>query len=268
MRTVPSRLRVAVLFLPAALAISAGCDIAMADFAEKETAEWRKTYELSPGGRVEIGNVNGRINVRTGEGNVVEIVALKTAKAASVDAARQTLGRIEIRESSAPDAVKVDTHLDRSASSVFGDTNWHVEYTVRVPAAANVTLSTVNGGVEVTGVTGRVVAQATNGGIVARSISGMIDASTTNGGVDVELARVDPGGAKLECTNGGIALGLPSSSSATLSARVTNGGIDTGGLSIMTRGESSRRRMDGDLNGGGPRISMACTNGGIELRQR
>jgi hypothetical protein len=96
----------------------------------------------------------------------------------------------------------------------------------------------------------------------------MIDASTTNGGVDVELARVDPGGAKLECTNGGIALGLPSSSSATLSARVTNGGIDTGGLSIMTRGESSRRRMDGDLNGGGPRISMACTNGGIELRQR
>ena len=48
MRSIPTRLRAAILVLPVALAISAGCDIAMADFAEKETAEWRKTYELSP----------------------------------------------------------------------------------------------------------------------------------------------------------------------------------------------------------------------------
>ena len=268
MPSIPTRLRAAILILPVALALSAGCDIAMADFAEKETAEWRKSYELSPGGRVEIGNVNGRIKVQTGEGNTVEVVALKIAKAANVDAAKQTLGRIEIRESSSPDGVKVDTHFDREASSMFRHSNWQVEYTVRVPVSANVKLSTVNGGVEVTGVSGRVVAEATNGGVIARGISGTIEASTTNGGVDVELAKVDQGGAKLECTNGGIVLALPNDSAATVSARVTNGGIDTGGLSIMSRGENSRRRLDGDLNGGGPRISMECTNGGIELRKR
>ena len=212
--------------------------------------------------------MNGRIKVQPGEGNTVEVVALKTAKAGSVDAAKQTLGRIEIRESSSPDGIKVDTHFDRSASSMFSHNNWQVEYTVRVPVAANVKLSTINGGVEITGVSGRVVAEATNGGVTARGISGTIEASTTNGGVDVELARVDPAGAKLECTNGGIVLGLPTDSSATLSARVTNGGIDTGGLAIMARGENSQRRLDGDLNGGGPRISMECTNGGIELRKR
>ena len=268
MRSIPTRLRAAILVLPVALAISAGCDIAMADFAEKESAEWRKTYELSPGGRVEIGNVNGRIKVATGEGNRVEVLALKTARAANVDAAKQTLGNIEIRDSSSPDGVKIDTHFDRSSSSLFRNSNWQVEYTVRVPASAQVKLSTINGGVEVTGVSGRVVAEATNGGIIARGVSGTIEASTTNGGVDVELARVDHGGAKLECTNGGITLGLPADSAATLSARVTNGGIDTGGLAVITRGESSRRRLDGDLNGGGPRISMECTNGGIELRKR
>jgi len=266
MRSIPTRLRAAILVLPVALAISAGCDIAMADFSEKETAEWRKSYELSPGGRVEIGNVNGKIDVRTGEGNTVEVVARKTARAANVDAAKQTLGRIEIRDSSSADGVKVDTHFERS--SLFSHNNWQVEYTVRVPATANVKLSTVNGGVEISGVSGHIVAEATNGGITARGIAGMIEASTTNGGVDVEMAKVDQGGAKLECTNGGISLGLPSESSATLSARVTNGGIDTGGLSIMTRGESSKRRLDGDLNGGGPRISMACTNGGIQLIKR
>jgi DUF4097 and DUF4098 domain-containing protein YvlB len=268
MRSIPTRLRAAILILPVALALSAGCDIAMADFTEKETSEWRKSYELSPGGRVEIGNVNGRIRVQTGEGNTVEVVAVKTAKASNVDAAKQALGRIEIRESASPDGIKVETHFDRSGSSMFGHNNWRVEYTVRVPVSANVKLSTVNGGVEVTGVSGRVLAEATNGGVIARGISGTIEASTTNGGVDVELARVDQGGAKLECTNGGIVLALPNDSSATLSARVTNGGIDTGGLSIMARGENSRRRLDGDLNGGGPRISMECTNGGIELRKR
>ena len=273
MRSIPTRLRAtrlraAILALPVALAFSAGCDIAMADFAEKETAEWRKSYELSPGGRVEIGNVNGRIRVHTGEGNTVEVVALKSARAANVDAAKQTLGRIQIRETSTPDGIKIDTQVERSGSSFFNHSNWQVEYTVRVPASANVKLSTVNGGVEVTGVSGRVIAEATNGGITARGITGAIEASTTNGGVDVELAKIDQGGAKLECTNGGITLGLPSDGGATFSARVTNGGIDTGGLSIMTRGESSRRRLDGDLNGGGPRISMECTNGGIELVKR
>ena len=267
MRSIPTRLRAATLILPVALAMSTGCDIAMADFAEKESAEWRKTYDLSPGGQVEIGNVNGRIRVATGEGSTVEIVALKTARAANIDAAKQTLGRIEIRESSSPDSVKVDTRFER-ASSLFNHNNWQVEYTVRVPASANVKLSTVNGGVEVTGVSGRVTAETTNGGIVARGIAGTIQASTTNGGVDVELTKVDQAGAKLECTNGGIVLGLPQDSSATLSARVTNGGIDTGGLAIVARGENSRRRLDGDLNGGGPRISMECTNGGIELRKR
>lgn len=268
MRSIPTRVRAALLILPVALAISSGCDIAMAEFAEKESAEWRKTYELTPGGRVEIGNVNGRIRVSPGDGNKVEIVAVKTARAANTDAAKQTLGRIEIRDSSSADGVKVDTHFERSTSSLFNHSNWQVEYTVRVPASASVKLATVNGGVEISGVSGRVVAEATNGGIIARGISGVIEASTTNGGVDVELAKVDQGGAKLECTNGGIVLGLPSDSSATLSARVTNGGIDTGGLAIMARGENSRRRLDGDLNGGGPRISMECTNGGIEIRRR
>ena len=268
MRSIPTRLRAAVLVLPVALALSAGCDIAMADFAEKQTAEWRKTYQLSPGGRLEIGNVNGKIDVRAGDGDVVEIVAMKSARAGNVEAAKQALARIEIRENASSDGIKISTHFDRSASSLFNGSNWQVAYTVRVPASAHVKLSTVNGGVEVSGISGRIDAEATNGGIVARAVGGPIEASTTNGGIEVELVKVDPAGAKLECTNGGITLGLPADSNATLSARVTNGGIDTGGLSILARGESSRRKLDGDLNGGGPRISLGCTNGGIELVKR
>lgn len=268
MAAIPTPLRRAVLVLPVLLVASAGCDIAMADFTEKETAEWRKSYELRPGGQVEITNVNGKIDVVTGEGNTVEVVATKIARGASKEAAKQTLGRIEIREGASADGVKIETQFERSGAGLFGQANWQVQYRVTMPVQANLKLSTVNGGLEITGVAGHINAEATNGGIKARDIGGTIEATTTNGGVDVDLSKVAEGGARLECTNGGIHLRLPADAAASLSARVTNGGIDTGGLTLQTRGESTRRRMDGDLNGGGPRITLAGTNGGINISGR
>lgn len=269
MKFMSRRVRDAAALLPILLLISAGCDIAMADYREQETAEWRKSYELQPGGRVEVSNVNGKIQVLPSEGNTVEVFAKKIGKASSKDLAKQAMDRIQIVDSSSGDVIKVETKVDRSnGGGLFSHSQAQVEYTVRVPARADVKVTTVNGGVEVEGITGRVDAESTNGAVVARDVSGQIEASTTNGGVDVQLAAVPEGGVKLECTNGGIELSLPSDAKATISARVSNGGIDAEGLNITTRGESSRRRLDGDLNGGGPRIEIEGTNGGISIRAR
>lgn len=266
MRTLNRRARAAALVLPVLLVASAGCDIAMADYKQKETAEWRKSYELQPGGHVEISNVNGKIDVQRGTGNTVEVVALKSARAASSEAAKQALERIEIQENISPADVRIQTRMQRSGA-LFSGANLQVEYTVRVPAGADVKFSTVNGGIEITGLEGRINAETTNGGIKARDISGPIEASTTNGGVEVDLAQLAEPGVKLGCTNGGIRLRLPSDAKATISARVTNGGIDTSGLQLETS-ESSRRRLDGRLNGGGTRIDIEGTNGGIRISGR
>lgn len=256
---------VAALVLPAVLA-TAGCDIVTADFKHKESTEWRKTYELQPGGRVEIGNVNGKIDVEPSTGNTVEIVALKTARAGSAEGAKQALERIQIREEASPSSVKVETNIQRN-HSFFNMGGAEVRYTVRVPAGAEVRFTTVNGGIELGGLTGRIRAETTNGGITARNVEGSIEASTTNGGVDVELSRLNQGGVRLECTNGGIKLRLPSDSKANISANVTNGGINTEGLSIDTT-ETSRRHLEGRLNGGGPTIKIEGTNGGIRIAAR
>lgn len=267
MHSTSKRMRPVILVLPVLAVLSAGCDIAMADHREQATAEWRKTYELQPGGRVEIGNVNGKITVLPAQGNTVEVVATKTGRGATAQAAKENLERIEIRDSAAAGTIKVETHVPRTGT-FFRNGGVSVEYAVRVPAGAELKVSTVNGGVDVTGVSGRVTAETTNGGIKGRDISGPIDASTTNGGVDVDLTRVAESGVKLECTNGGIRLRLPADAKASLSARVTNGGIDTDGLSVRVAGEATRRRLDGDLNGGGPRVSLEGTNGGIRISAR
>jgi hypothetical protein len=268
MKVMNSRLRASLLLLPLVLTTSAGCDIAMADYREQQTAEWRKSYELQPGGRVEIGNVNGKIEVAPGAGNTVEIYAKKIGKAASVEAAKAAIERIQIIESAEGGVIKVETKIDRSGGGMFNHSQGQVEYTVRMPANAELKVTTVNGGVELSGLTGRVSAEATNGAVRGRDIAAEIDASTTNGGVEMDLAAVPAGGVKLECTNGGIKLRLPTDARATIAARITNGGISTQGLSIQNRGEMSNRRLDADLNGGGPRISLEGTNGGIIIGAR
>lgn len=268
MNLLPSRLRTLALLLPVLLVASAGCDIAMADFSEQQTDEWRKTFPLEAGGRVEISNVNGKIDVVAWDRNDVEVVAKKTGRAATQEAAKEALGRIQIVDSTKDGVVRVETKIDRSGGGLFGNNNGQVEYTLRVPTGADLTLSTVNGGVEIDGGTGRIVAEATNGGIRARGVAGPVEASTTNGGVHLDLTAVHADGVKMECTNGGLHLLLPADARATISARVTNGGIDTSGLEMQTRGESTRRRLDADLNGGGARIQIEGTNGGINIRAR
>lgn len=267
MRMRSRRLRVAAVVLPILLVTSAGCDIALDAHKQKETAEWRKSYELRPGGKLEISNVNGKIDVQPSSGNTVEVIALKTGKGTSPEAARQALERIEIQETVSPSSVRLITKMQQG-SGLFGGGGLEVQYTVRVPSGAEVKLSTVNGGIELTGLDGQVTAETTNGGIKARDVSGSIDASTTNGGVEVELSQVPEGGVRLGCTNGGIVLRLPSSARATISARITNGGIDTSGIQLSQTGESSKRRLDGTLNGGGPRIELEGTNGGIRISGR
>jgi len=271
MRTMPRRARKAVFALPLLVVASAtvtGCDLAMAHYKEKETAEWRKTYDLQPGGRLEINNINGKIDVEPSTGNTVEIVAEKSARAASSEAAKEALGRIEIQETASPTNVRIETKVQRNAGGLFGRAEQRVHYVVKVPALLEVRLSTVNGGIELTGLKGRITAETTNDGIKAHDVSGQIDASTTNGGVDVELAQVAESGVKLGCTNGGIELKLPADARATISARITNGGINTDGLKIETVGESTSRRLNGRMNGGGPSISLEGTNGGIRISSR
>jgi DUF4097 and DUF4098 domain-containing protein YvlB len=261
-----ARRSIALAILPVLLVGICGCDIVTADLKARETAEWRKSYQLSPGGRIEIRNVNGRIDVQPSAGNAVEIVAVKSARAGTPEAAKEALGRIEILDSSSGELIKIETKLPRGGQ-FFNMGSTEVRYTVKVPAAADVDFSTVNGGIELTGLTGRIKTETTNGAIVGRDIGGPIEATTTNGGVEVEVTRIAEQGVKLGCTNGGIELRLPRDAKATITASVTNGGISADGLSL-DKTESSRRRLEARLNGGGPPVRLEGTNGGIRLDGR
>jgi hypothetical protein len=263
MRSAAIRALPVTAILPLLLLWSSGCDVARAGFQHTETAEWRKTYELQPGGRVEIRNVNGAIEVQAGTGNSVEVVAKKSARGANAEDAKRNLERLEIVEQSDSSSVRVET---KPSGSWFGG-HGSITYVVRVPGGGRLHFSTVNGGVELSGVSGEITAETTNGGVRAYNVSGSITATTTNGGVEVDLAQLGEQGARLECTNGGVAIRLPADARASISASVSNGGITTSGLNLDTT-DSSRRRLEAKLNGGGVPVKLEGVNGGIRISAR
>ena len=262
-----SRRLVPALLVALLASATAGCDIVTADLRSEETSRWHKTYTLDANGRVEIGNVNGKIRVEASDGNTVDVTALKKARGSTPEQAKASLERVSIMETAIPGSVKVETKIARLQGIVFNGGNLQVEYTVKVPVGAEVRLNTVNGGIEIAGLKGRVTAETTNGGIEARGLSGQLHASTTNGGLDIDLESVAEGGVRLECTNGGIRVRLPRDAKATISAKVANGGISQD-LPIEATGDNSRRRLEGRMNGGGPRLEIEGTNGGITLTAR
>ncbi len=245
------------------LVLSSGCDIATASLRHTETSEWRKTYEVQAGGRVEIRNVNGAIEVEPGTGNTVEVIAKKSARGSTPEDAKRNLERLQIVEQSDTGSVKVET---KTSGNFFGGQG-SITYVVRVPAGRQLHFSTVNGGVELRNVSGDITAETTNGGVRAHNVSGSITATTTNGGVEVDVAQLGDRGARLECTNGGVGIRLPADARASISASVSNGGISTSGLNLETT-DSSRRRLEAKLNGGGVPVKLEGVNGGIRIGAR
>jgi hypothetical protein len=257
--------------LAALLVATAACDVSVGeggfsmDLARASVKDtWTRSYPLEAGGRLELINVNGRINAAPADGQTVELVAERTAKGSTEEAARKLLDQIEMREEVGPSRVRVEVRAPRS----FGTGGHEVVWTVKVPRGAVVDLRTTNGRVRATGLSGEVHASAVNGGVEAEALeTSNVDASTVNGGVRVALARplTSEGSVSLEAVNGGVSLSLPPESRATITARVTNGGINTSGLDLERSGEESRRRLDATLNGGGARVSLQTTNGGVRI---
>src|SRR4029078_12850800 len=163
------------VFVPLLLASIAttGCDIVTADLRHEESTEWHKTYQLDQGGRGEIGNVNGKIEVEPSTGSTVDVTAVKKARGATPEAAKAALERATINDDVTSGRVQIETQMARS-DGIFGGNNVTVEYRVRVPAGAEVKFTTVNGGVDVSGLEGRITGATPNGGVTARGIKGQL----------------------------------------------------------------------------------------------
>jgi hypothetical protein len=266
---------VLALVLAAGLSV-AGCDIQAGngnfeiDFASGKAQDtWSRTYQVPATGRFELINVNGKITAESTEGTDVVVEGRRTAKARSDESAKELLAKLEIREEVGESTVRVESRPPR----INGGFNGHeIEWTVKVPKGVIVDLRTINGGVRLNGLANEIHAKTTNGGVKGLNITpSLIEASAVNGGIEFELGSPldTTDSIEIETVNGGVELSLPSESKATIAARCVNGGVKVEGLEISKEEQGNdfdrRRRLNGTMNGGGAKVNMSTTNGGVRL---
>lgn len=222
---------------------------------------WTRTYDISKTGEVSITNVNGRVDVEGTDGSTVEVQAERVVHASTDQLAQELLPKIPINDKSTPDLVQVET--GRITGILIG-AGFEVRYRVKAPKGVTLRASTVNGGVEVRRLSGRVVARTTNGGVVANDITGGLEAQTVNGGVRANFSSIGTSDVRLGTVNGGVRVSLPESAKVTLNATWVNGGFNPTGLKFDIR-ENGKRHFEGLLNGGGALINVNTVNGGIRV---
>jgi DUF4097 and DUF4098 domain-containing protein YvlB len=223
---------------------------------------WTRSYTLTGADtRVEIANTNGTITVEATDGAALEVKAVIVAHGGTEDAAKEALGKVEMREDAGASSVRIEPRYPKGP----GRQGVTVNFTLKVPKSVKVNVATVNGGIHLAGVQAAIRAESTNGSIEGSGLGSAIVADTTNGSIKLSMAGLAGDGVNAETTNGGIELKLPEAAKATVSARCVNGGIAVNDLTFEKVGEATKRKLDGRINGGGAPVKLETVNGSIRV---
>ena len=204
---------------------------------------------------------NGGIEVTGGARGDMVVRAKITASAGTEARAKEIVA-----------AVRIDAMSDRVSADGPGGLarreSWSVSYRLAVPTQSSLQLKTVNGGIVVKGVEGRIEFTTVNGGVKLASVGGEVKGRTSNGGVDVDLdgPTWQGTGLDVETSNGGVRLKLPADYSAQLDAGTVNGGISVD-FPVTLQGRLDKQ-ITTSLGGGGPLIRVRTHNGGVSVSKK
>jgi len=230
---------------------------------------------IPEGGWIRVRNLNGAIRVRSSTRDVVEVRATKSWRRGDPDDVRIELskatdGSILVCAIWNENARCTENGYSSSSDDNRGRRNndVSVEFEVLVPRGVKVGVWSVNGGVNVSGVTNEVRAGTVNGSVEATSIGGPVQASSVNGSVHATMGRLD-GTEDLDfrTVNGTVVAEFTGDIDADIDLRTVNGRFQTDWPVTIT-GRIDPRHLRAKLGKGGRRISLATVNGNVELRKR
>jgi hypothetical protein len=240
----------------AVLLALAGSTVLSASIAGIPQAEFRKTYPLSPNGRVVIQNLYGDVQIAGWDRDQVLVQAIKKSR----DPKR--LHDAQIVVDSSYQSLTVSTQY----AGIDAEHPAIVEYRIMVPRSANLeNVKLINGGLVIAGLAGHIKASSVNGSIRAEGLAGQTELSTINGQLEAGFSRVDAQNSiTLSSVNGPIRLTIPRNAGANMEARNLSGGIASDVGSTWRGPGGHRMRSVGRK--GGAQIRLHNVNGGISIR--
>lgn len=178
--------------------------------------DFRKSYEIQPGGQIIVGNSIGNIKISGYSGKEIEVVAAK--KGPDQDF-------IEVQDNSFGNRIEIFPKYLK-----FGRGNARMDFEIRVPQAIeyNFMPSTFSGKIEMSRVVGRLMAKSVRGDIEVRDVRGFIIASSLSGNVNAYLeASTRHNNLRFSSTSGNISVQAPASIQALINISTANGWLKT-----------------------------------------
>jgi len=147
--------------------------------------------------------------------------------------------------------------------------NWGVMFIVMVPRKTDLTLSTENGPLSVSDVTGTMQLETQNGPLSLSGVGGDVHASAQNGPLMVDLLGTKWEGTGLDARtqNGPADLRIPDNYNAKIEFGTVNGPMDVGFPMTVTISGRVKDRISTTLGSGGPPIRVVTTNGPMTVRR-
>jgi hypothetical protein len=124
----------------------------------------------------------------------------------------------------------------------------------------------VGGSATIGKVGGRTVATTTGGGLTIKEAADAIDATTNAGWVAAYLVKSPGSACKITANDGGIDLRLAESVGVTIDAACTNGSI-VSDFKVAGKSVTQSSQLKGDINGGGPVVTLRASKGSIHLNK-
>jgi len=141
-----------------------------------------------------------------------------------------------------------------------------VRFTVELPRNVPIDASTVNGGLEIDGVSAPVQAATVNGRITVSTSTGPVQATTINGSIEANMQTLTSGDVRLTTVNGSVSAGLPTHINANIDAETVNGRVQTD-FPVKIVGKISPRHLRGTIGTGGATLKLITVNGSITLHE-
>ena len=287
------------------IAIIAGSTISTSALARQDVVE--ESFSVSKGGTLYLDIDWGNVEVITGSGNTVSITMERDVDGASSRELEEILEHHEYYLDRDGDDVVVESEFDQDENDRAWrrwkrENHLEIDFYITVPAdynvdfitgagnveiddlygmidgrtgAGNVTIGDIEGPVDVStgagniqlkGAEGRIHVHSGAGDIILDDVLGEIDARTGAGNIEATITEDLYGDSSFNTGAGNVIVYLDDTVGADVEARSSLGNAKSD-FDLRVRGKWMSKSFSGEVNGGGPEISLSAGVGNVSLRR-
>jgi hypothetical protein len=221
--------------------------------------EIRKTYDLSPGAKVEVSGINGAVKIETADIKTADVYVERIGK--SPEALNRR--KVVIENTSTSLTIRGEKGDAGFLARVFGSSPTE-RVTLRLPRQISFVAAGINGAVNVGEIDGPVEIHGINGRVEIAQASGSAEFKGINGNISVALTRLEKDGVSINGVNGNIELRLSEGVNVDLEAHGMNGNV-VSDLPGFVLEKSKHGSYSARVGSGGSSITANGINGNIRL---